>query len=85
MERARADDDEETVFGVFAMENGNGFFTSSEHGFLGFLRLWDLMLEQIRRGEWVISLHTPIFGVLAVTNSFVLEEVARHFCRDFFA
>lgn len=56
VDRAWADDDEETAFvGVGTLDNGNGFLTALEDSLLRALGQCDLMLKQVGGGKRVVA------------------------------
>jgi hypothetical protein len=55
MNRAGTDDDEEAVQGILALDYGGGGVSSFDDGFSGISCLGDLMLEEVGRGERVVT------------------------------
>lgn len=53
--RAGTNNDEETVLGIFALEDSGGLFTAGEDGLLALRGLLDLVLEEIRRSERIVT------------------------------
>lgn len=52
---AGANDDEQAVLLVGAIDNGDGLVTAAEYGLLGLGGLRDLVLEQIGRSQRVVA------------------------------
>src|SRR5690606_29544836 len=80
MDRARSDNNQETV--VIALDYGDCFPSALEHCLPRIFGLRNLMLQKVRRGEWVVSAYcktqvrkrAPRYEIKVGEQSNVLRE-----------
>lgn len=71
---ARTDNDEQAFLLIGVFDDSDGLVAAFGDGSFGFGGLGDLGLEQVRRGERVVALDAPVFGLVLLANLLVLDE-----------
>lgn len=66
MDRAWANDDEQALLRIGAIDNSGSLLTASKDGFLRVLGLRDLMLEKVGRGQGVVAADWTQVRIMAI-------------------